>query len=149
MTNEITSFDPSTDGLFDLDELVTAQKLIDTLSKIHLTRQFRLDLRQCYLDYGPCSLVMEHLVKIMGSIDGAKCIEIDTVVELGKPSHYRMLFFRGAPTITKGESNIEKLQKNVLEHLRSMRCVVLVRVFAPDAEAIAEPLHTINLSDDP
>lgn len=146
MTAEpVSFFDPSAENLVDLDEMATAEKLVGTLAKLHLAAQFRLDLRQCYLDYRPCSYVMERLIQKMGAMDGDKTIEIDTVVELGKREHYLLLLFRGATSITKGESDIGRLQDNLQTHLRSVRCTVSVRVFAADGEASAEPLRTFQL----
>lgn len=141
---ELTSFDPSKEGLQDLDDIVNAKKLVDILNASALAREFTLDLKNCYVDYGPCSSIMENLVERLSAMDGKKTISIDTILDLGKPEHYCNLLFRSASRITKGEPDYTKLRLNVSKALASANISISVRIFSSDRTDENTPLRIVD-----
>lgn len=141
---ELTSFDPSKEGLQDLDDISSAKKLVDILGASEIAHDFTLDLKNCYLDYGPCSFIMEYLIERAGLMNGKKSLSIETILDLGKPEHYCNLLFRSASRITKGEFEYAKLRQNVSQALAGADISVSVKIYSSDAADENKPLRAVD-----
>lgn len=142
--NKLSHFNAADQGFRDLDELTNAKALVEALSRFTLTQEFTLDLRTSYVDYGPASYVVEHLVNQLGALPGDKVLRIDTVIDLGKPEHYFMLLFRGSTALTGTETDLSMLREKVIQHLSDHRLTLDVRIFGVDNSEAAKPLRSVD-----
>jgi hypothetical protein len=132
MSNAKPILDPSAVGLSDLDEMDIAAKVVSMLESLDLSAGLILDLRKCYLDYGPCSTVMEALLQKIASPTSKKVIEIYTVVQLEKSEHYLFLFFRSGQ---ESAADLTALEASVRRELNAAHCSVRIHIFSADAGA--------------
>lgn len=142
---KLDSLDPRSLDIQDLDDIGNARKLIDMLRAHELIAPFTLNLRRCYLDYGPCALLVEYLVNAVRTEQGPETtLTIDTILDLGGAGNYWALLFRSASQMTGGPGELEQVRSNVANYLASRHMQIVVRVFEANADADAEPVHVVN-----
>lgn len=121
--NTTTVINPSKLGYVDLDTTEVAEELVTYIESIPLTEIIELDLRDCYLDYGPCSKIFDAIFrKLVDSHSPAtfKKISVRTHVDLGSSKAMAECLLRssneiGAATVSNKEFDRDMLVKYCTE----------------------------------
>ena len=138
--NPTTVIIPSKLGLVDLDTAGVAEKLVKYIESISLADEITLDLRDCYLDYGPCSKIFDAIfIKLPNSHSPATSTKISvlTHVDLGSSKAMAECLLRssnviGAATVSGKEFNRDMLVKYCTEKRIVLEVFSVTHSWVPD-----------------
>jgi hypothetical protein len=117
------------EGCSDLDDVDVAKKLCDLIKDRANSLAIELDLRECFLDYGPCSIVIEFLLLRLASLEGSKSLIVEMLVDLGSAEPMALLLARAAETITGPHGSQLEVRTAVAEYCIHHQINFLVRVY--------------------
>lgn len=108
---------PSKLGWEDLDITEVAEKLVKHIESISLADEFELDLRNCYMDYNPCSKIFDAIFKNLLRSHGttkSKKIRVLTHVDLGSSKTMAECLLRSSEVIGVAMLDSNKFNKELL-----------------------------------
>lgn len=139
MTDDAKPINAADLGCSDLDEMATAKKLIDALGDVG--QDLELDLRECFLDYGPCSRVTEHLLNSMAALPGSKTLSIDTLIDLGSAEAMALLLTKNAAQLIGGQREAPEVLSHISEYCQSHGIEFIINIFQVDTDKQTGAIH--------
>lgn len=132
MANPIASINAAELGCSDLDEASVAEQLISGLQNVQA--QLVLDLRECFLDYGPCSRVTEFLLCRMAATQGSKELIFNTLIDLGSEDAMALLLTKNSEELAGGKREAGEIRAVLVEYCQRNSIDFFVDIFAADAD---------------
>jgi len=131
---------PSKLGWEDLDTAEVAEKLVKHIEAISLADEFELDLRNCYMDYNPCSKIFDAIFRNLLSLHGtnkSKKIIVLTHVDLGSSKTMAECLLRssveiGAAKLENAKFNRDMLVKYCTENRIVLEVYSVTHTWEPD-----------------
>lgn len=114
-------------GFRDLDEADVANALC--LSITDIPSSVQLDLRECFLDYGPCSQVVDTVLEKLAVMDGRKSLLIETLVDLGSVESMTLLLARNAEHVIGQQREKGEVRGALFEYCREKDIEFFVDIY--------------------
>ncbi len=120
-------------GFRDLDEADIADSLCRSINEV--SSKLEVDLRECFLDYGPCSHVVDTLLEKLSVLDGRKSLLIETLVDLGSVESMTLLLARNAEHVMGHQREKKEVRDALIDYCQAKNIEFLVDIYSVEHSA--------------